>query len=231
MVTQPSLPSTLLLALMRVMFRTGSSCGPSTISSSSPTSSFRSAFPSAMSKVVVMAMLCLQISSVVSSKFNSPTESFKVAQPDLPSLAVLPLMRSVSKGGSFRGPSTTSKTSPSCSLRSSALPDTKSACRGKSSAQQKYGLLVFSRKSVPWFPRSVAQPSLPSVSARHLTRCRPVVSSSLAASKAWTTSPTCNFRTVLLSLTLKAVVMAISLTQRWYSSSSSEKVSFVTPPA
>mmetsp|Transcript_132606 Transcript_132606/g.369700 ORF Transcript_132606/g.369700 Transcript_132606/m.369700 type:complete len:257 (+) Transcript_132606:538-1308(+) len=111
MVTQPSLPSFLALALTRVRVLTESSLGPSTISSVSPTSSLLSALPSVMSNVVVITMLCLHTSSFADSRFMFPWESLSVTQPVLPSLA-LPRTRCVSTGGSFCGPARTSMTSP-----------------------------------------------------------------------------------------------------------------------
>mmetsp|Transcript_102266 Transcript_102266/g.229633 ORF Transcript_102266/g.229633 Transcript_102266/m.229633 type:complete len:333 (+) Transcript_102266:615-1613(+) len=229
MVTQPSLPSLLVFALIRERPLTPSSVGPSRISNVSPCSSLLIAFPSVMSKAVVITMLALQTSIFWASKFGVPCASLSATQPTFLSWPARPLRRRFSMGGSFSGPSRTSKTSPDCALKASALLLANSAVTDTSSSQQKYGLAHFSRKFVPWLPRTVTQPSLSSFSARHFTRGKPVASSTTGASTASTTSPAKSFRTVLLSLTWKEVVKEMSLTHLWYSCNSSERASLVTP--
>mmetsp|Transcript_59208 Transcript_59208/g.171636 ORF Transcript_59208/g.171636 Transcript_59208/m.171636 type:complete len:454 (+) Transcript_59208:587-1948(+) len=232
-VTQPSLPSAFDRTLTLVRLRTVSSLASSRISRASPGSSFRMALPSVMSKVVVMAMLCLQMRILVCSRHSRPPKSFKATQPDLPSLAAFTRTRCASNAASCLGPSRTSRTSPALTLPSSLDELSKASWRGapSSSKQQKYGFEARSKKGVPWLPVTVSQPSFESDTALHRARSRPEESPAALCSRTSTSSPTWTFRTVLLSLTSNKVVMAISLRHVLYSWSMSMRVSLVMPAA
>mmetsp|Transcript_87200 Transcript_87200/g.247239 ORF Transcript_87200/g.247239 Transcript_87200/m.247239 type:complete len:438 (-) Transcript_87200:1309-2622(-) len=186
-----------------------------------------------MSNAEVMAMLPLHVRTFWTSRLGTPCGSLRVTQPALPSL-VFPRTRVTSSSGSLRGPSSTSRSSPGSSSRTSALPDSQSSVRATGPAvacRRKSGLAMTSRKAVPWLPLRVIQPSLLSSTARHLTRSKPVFSSMAFWPRTSTASPGSILRTVLLALTSKLVVSAISLTHLLYSCSRPRKASSERPPA
>mmetsp|Transcript_104816 Transcript_104816/g.321041 ORF Transcript_104816/g.321041 Transcript_104816/m.321041 type:complete len:214 (+) Transcript_104816:389-1030(+) len=213
------------------MPRLSSFCSSLITSRASPTSSFRSGLPLPMSKFGVSAMLCLQIMTFSGSKKAVPCESFIVSQPACFDRVATPRARETSWGGVSRGPSRSSMTSPGRVRRSSLLSRSKASCNGTSSSHMYSGLPHFSRKLVPWFPRKVTQPSLCSCKARHRARWRPVCSSCFSASKTSTTSPAVSFLRVLLSLTSKHEVIAMSLTHRMYCLNKQWMDSLPTPAA
>mmetsp|Transcript_17779 Transcript_17779/g.47960 ORF Transcript_17779/g.47960 Transcript_17779/m.47960 type:complete len:216 (-) Transcript_17779:5024-5671(-) len=212
MVTQPSFASRFALALTRLSCFPSSSVGPSITSKASPTSSIRIAFPWLMSKLVVMATDDLHTSSLASSKLALMPTSFKVAQPTLLSLLALPRIRCISCDPSCFGPWIVSTTSPGFMTPTSSENLSKLSVMDVSSWQAEYGFGTHSRKTVPWLPRRVTQPSRLSNKARQRTRATPIVSLTRPASRTSTTSSGSIFLNVLLSFTSEVFVMAISLT-------------------
>mmetsp|Transcript_68347 Transcript_68347/g.203345 ORF Transcript_68347/g.203345 Transcript_68347/m.203345 type:complete len:264 (-) Transcript_68347:1033-1824(-) len=131
----------------------------------------------------------------------------------MPSDLTLHLIRTRPDFSSFRGHSLTSTISPAFSFRvvSFAPPPSNSKHSVRMVSFTTLNKLPpSSRKTVPWFPARVIQPSRSSFMTLALTRRTSTVSSFVGPSKISTTSPSSNLLIVFPSLMFMPVVITVS---------------------
>mmetsp|Transcript_15579 Transcript_15579/g.49066 ORF Transcript_15579/g.49066 Transcript_15579/m.49066 type:complete len:219 (-) Transcript_15579:2155-2811(-) len=138
-------------------------------------------------------------------------------------LHAAPRTRKSEPNCSSRGPSTSSSTSPALSSRTAELsapaPERSTTSRG----HQRKGFSARSRYTVPAVLRTVTQPSVPSRTARHFTRCRPRLLSSLVSPRASTTSPISSLLTFLADWISNSSVTVMSRATERKSASAATK--------
>mmetsp|Transcript_52648 Transcript_52648/g.146668 ORF Transcript_52648/g.146668 Transcript_52648/m.146668 type:complete len:348 (-) Transcript_52648:4945-5988(-) len=131
-----------------------------------------------------------------------------VNHPTAPSLKFRPLTRLAPSFTSVFGPSVTSKTSPTSSVRTTELPGITRDSSGPARLQTN-NLSLASAYAVPWLPLIVTQPSCASLVARTLIRVRFFFSSTCSSSNGSRDSPTSSFRMALPSEMSSDVVTAM----------------------
>mmetsp|Transcript_41316 Transcript_41316/g.124689 ORF Transcript_41316/g.124689 Transcript_41316/m.124689 type:complete len:464 (+) Transcript_41316:632-2023(+) len=198
--------------------------GPSKTVNPSPFDNFRTTLQFLMSITSVKAMFDVQTYVLLPGcTMSEPCFDLMVNHPMAPSDTAFALARMALPVTSVRGPSMSSTTSKAFSLRISLLSEPNVSCNETSVVAYRHGFGIDCKNSVPWFPVAVTQPTIPSLKARARTRMTPRPSSLFGPSNASTSSPTSNFRCVVLVLMSNSPVIAISFTHLKYLSMSARK--------
>mmetsp|Transcript_25336 Transcript_25336/g.79535 ORF Transcript_25336/g.79535 Transcript_25336/m.79535 type:complete len:222 (+) Transcript_25336:1055-1720(+) len=168
--------------------------------------------------------------AVLSFARTPPLPSWTCSQPAASSPHAAPRTRRSEPSRSTRGPSRSSSTSPARRSRASALRASASERRAASLAHHRKGLPLRSRYEAPAVLRTVTQPAVPSRTARHRTRCRPRLPSSLVSPRASTSSPTSSFLTFFADWIANSSVTTISRATVRKSASEETKALRMRPP-